>query len=505
MNFELSENCLRLSELFPDISLKHISHILTFADDNFDSAVEQLLNYEIIKDELDKMVEKSNTKDDNSNNQKQNWVLIDKKMEDPSGNIQNNKNKFKKKMKKLNGNDSNMNSNIKIDPTAISANSLDSTMEALKIKELSKKFEIEDEIMSILEIDESNHELVDWYYTENSYNKLSTIYDIMLNFNSEKAIEDQPRNKIETASFDLICSNKVESSDNLVKRSDLIRSGVKYKNVEGTNASGWDELQLLIDDNPELNLPKQFYILAMKWFHGDLGHILHAAILLNECFQNKSKTNKLNNFITGTKYSEISEGNTGAEINRLNKLNKNQLTINRYNSINHANNENTYAEKSLKRLNILENRISRLKNVRDSSNDKVLKSYYSHSISKAKDDIRNHYESVQDNQVMDKIEKAKSTFELDCHNISVKNAIYAIEVSLDYWWNEEMQHRNIMNTKFELTGVCHVKPFIIITGRGLHSAGQIPKIKNASLRFLQQHNYKFDDDGSVITVLGKRR
>lgn len=519
MNCEVSENCLRLLELFPDISLKHITHILKLANDDFDSSVEQLLNYEIIKDELNKLDENSNLYDNNSNVKKQEWVLIDKKIEDQSVNIKNNKIKSKNKKAKSNLNieksfsqtysSSSMTTpatNITSNSTKNSINSLNSAMESLKIEELSKKFEVEDEIMLILEIDESNSELVDWYFTENSYNKLNTIYDIMLNFNPEKTIEDQSRNKIDTVSFELICSDKVEGSENSVKMSDLIRGGANYKNKNSLNSNGWNELQLLIDDNPELNLPKQFYMLAMKWFHGDLGHILHAAILLNECFEKKIKTNKVNNFIKGRKNLIIDDLTNDIEINKfVEESNKNQLSTNRYNNISYNKYENPFAGENLNKIDNLESRITRLKNARDSSNDKILKSYYSHSISKTKSDIKNHYESMQDNQVIDKIAKAKLTFELDCHNISVKNAIYAINVCLNYWWDEEIYQRNIMNTKFEFTRVCHVKPFTIITGRGLHSAGQIPKIKNASLKYLKQHNYKFEENGPLVKVLGKKR
>lgn len=76
---------------------------------------------------------------------------------------------------------------------------------------------------------------------------------------------------------------------------------------------------------------------------------------------------------------------------------------------------------------------------------------------------------------------------------------------IDHWWSDELYHRENNGGKLHLTKANHVGPLKVITGRGIHSAGGIPKVKNAVIRYLDTHKYLYDDNASAFIVKGKKR
>lgn len=541
-NEALSENLLKLSELFPDITLRHIMHILKISNDDFDSSVEQILNYELIKDELEKIDEEENQKNILLKKKPSEWEIIESQKHNAyvkpkgrkkgkQGNDNNNHTKMmsncssrrssvsvsnstklstfgnQKRRTSLTASSDSMMSGLRDNDSNVhtSSNLLASTMESLHIKELAKKLELEDEIMEILEISEKDRDLVDWYVTQNSLKKINIIYDIMLNFSPDETIDNQPRNKIDTVSLDILFPSDQKRTRGVMSMAELIKHGV---GSIPTADSSWDELQSLIDDNPELDLPKKFYLLAMNWYEKDLAKILHAAIVLNNCFQKKPKINKIildinkietqnYNNATGNDVYDI-ESDGFFKVDGAGRIDKTEFVCD-------EDIDTSTTSSNLKSLDSLEWRANKLKSSRDTTNNKLLKSFYSQSISETKSNMRSHHESTQSKELKHKIENAKKSFVIDCHSLSVENALIALKESLAYWWDLEMYYRNVKNTRFEVTSVTHLQPFTIITGRGLHSGGSIPKIKNATIRYLNANGYKFDERISTIKVLGKHK
>lgn len=474
---ELPEALFPLSELFPDVSLKHILHILRISNGNFDSAAEQLLSYDLIKDELDKLDQAEPT--------------------EPAEPEE------------------------RLPPESFS-----DAVEALQVEQWAKRFELQDEIMELLEIDETERELVDWYLSQNSCRKLETVCDIMLNFDSRLPAAQQPRDKLDTASYNVLYLHGVDkssprvgtggdtgsSNDHFLSMSDLLRKSSRGSSTPLENDRSWSELQKVIDDNPELNLPEKFYLVAMKWFHKDLDKILHTAIQLSEYFE-KQPRNIMSADTSSIDFGVLAFGNNSL---------KDEIT--EYRQKQSSNGHGTISTKPMSifengsqpadlpkystyppALEKLQSRAANLKQSRNTTGDKYLKSYYNHSIAETERKIRDLHGISQAQEVNQRVTQAKRTFKIDLHTLTVQNAMQALNSCLNYWWGQEMHLRNLENTKFEFTGLRHVDPFVIVTGRGLHSAGGIPKVKNATVGFLRQNGFKFEENTSIITVLGKRK
>lgn len=466
---ELPEALFPLSELFPDVSLKHILHILKISNGDFDSAAEQLLSYDLIKDELDKFdQEKTEEK--------------------------------------------------------VSPESFSDAVEALQVEQWAKRFELQDEIMELLEIDETERDLVDWYLSQSSCKKLDTACDIMLNFDPRLPASQQPRDKLDSASYNVLCLHGVDKNyiedgaldgsaetgsrnGRALSMSDLLRKSSKGNNAPLADDASWSELQRIIDDNPELNLPENFYLVAMKWFHKDLDKILHTAIQLND-FSTKRRggkpsadPNRINlEFLALNDDSVDCEHNHGGYSNSIIA----QPTRSFEPVRRPAKDQQKYSTYP-PALEKLQWRAADLKQSRNTTGNKYLKSYYSHSIAETERKIRDLHDVSQAQEVDRRVAQAKRTFKIDLHALTVRNALQALNSCLNYWWDQEMHLRNVENTKFDFTGLRHVDPFVIITGRGLHSAGGIPKVKNATVTFLRQNGFKFEENTSIITVLGKRK
>ena len=467
---ELPEALFPLSELFPDVSLKHILHILKISNGDFDSSAEQLLSYDLIKDELEKL-DQAKTEE------------------------------------------------------TVPPESFSDAVEALQVEQWARRFELQDEIMELLEIDETERDLVDWYFSQNSCKKLDTVCDIMLNFDPRLPASQQPRDKLDTASYNVLCfhgvdKNSIEdgaldgsaktgsSNGRVLSMSDLLRKSSRGNSTPLAKNASWSELQKVIDDNPELKLPENFYLVAMKWFHKDLDKILHAAIQLNDFFEKRGRgkpsmdLNRIN-----LEFLAIDEDNVDYEHNQggySHIIIKAQPTRSLEPVRRPAKDQHKYSTYP-PAIEELQWRAADLKQSRNTTGSKYLKSYYSHSIAETERKIRDLHDVSQTQEVDRRVAQAKRTCKIDLHALTAQNAMQALNSCLNYWWDQEMHLRNVENTKFDFTGLRHVDPFVIITGRGLHSAGGIPKVKNATVTFLRRNGFKFEENTSIITVLGKRK
>lgn len=527
---QLSEKLLQLSELFPNIPLIHLSHILKVANQDFDQAVEQSLNYDLIKDDIDSITKQSiETHPSVKTSNSQNWIVLDgvkqkedsilkkneKKKRKGSKNIQTELTELQRQnAKQTDGSQKDL---TKLSHTsipndiAISGQSIQETLDSIKVKNLVEKFEMQDTVLELLEIDEKHRELVEWYLDRNDYNKLRTIYDVMLNFDPQLPPDKQIMHTSTTKSFqDLMNSGDSNSRQSPVLMSELIRNNMKDMHVSESDNKCWNELQHLIEGNPELLLPRKFYMLAMNWFNKDIYKVLNLAIVLNDYFEIKpslkSMQNNENLKLGDIRFSDRTTSNSYDikspdcfEFERNDNKHKIEFGYNE-----DTNDFSSNGSSSIT-LNSLESRARNLKSVRNTTTDKFLKSHYSNCISETKKDIRTYHHTTQLTELKKKIEQAKMSFSIDLHSLSVQNAINALKIVLHYWWDTEMHFRNIENTKLELSNVVHVENFKIVTGRGLHSSGGIPKIKRATIRFLEDNGYKFNENVASVEVYGKRK
>lgn len=502
---ELPQALFPLSELFPDVPIKHILHILKISNNDFDASVEQLLNYDLIQPELERL-DQGDTAEEGGGTKKEHG---DKEPEEC----------FAADRSKLRRSYSDL---AQKGPSA----SFSEAVEKLKVEQWAKRLELQDEIMELLEIEEPQRNLVDWYLTQNSCKKLDTVCDIMLNFDPRLPCSKQSREKLDTASFRRLCFDGVrvegENADDAdrddgqdsgetnpalspprttLSMSGLIRKSTKGRKTLVADGDPWDELQKVIKDNPELKLPERFYMAAMKWFHEDVVKVLHIAIQLNGLFDTRSRHKGFAD-PNDLEFSLLAlDSDDEQNVHENESKNSKPYKPSEVACRPAINGFATYPSS----LQSLQRRTDTLKHSRNTASNKHLKSYYAQSIAETKAKIQDLHDESQLQEVNQIIAQAKKTFRIDFHSFTVQNALYALDACLGYWWGQEMHFRNIENTNFGFTDARHVEPFVIVTGRGLHSAGGIPKIKNATIKYLRQHHFKFDENMSVITVVGKRK
>ncbi|KAG7847808.1 hypothetical protein KL941_001987 [Ogataea angusta] len=102
------------------------------------------------------------------------------------------------------------------------------------------------------------------------------------------------------------------------------------------------------------------------------------------------------------------------------------------------------------------------------------------------------------------IDGALKTNKLDLHGLLVSEAQHCVQQVLKSWWSFEMEQRIIEGTNLRGKKVIYVGYLDIITGRGFHSSGGVPKLRNLVHQILNSENYLFDDIVLGFKVMGKK-
>ncbi|CCD27399.1 Cue2p NDAI_0K02080 [Naumovozyma dairenensis CBS 421] len=100
------------------------------------------------------------------------------------------------------------------------------------------------------------------------------------------------------------------------------------------------------------------------------------------------------------------------------------------------------------------------------------------------------------------------TYTLDFHGFQSSDAINILKLGLNKWWSKELLEREINSKKYSITKsnkVIYLKPLTLITGRGLHSVGGVPRIKIQVKKYLNQNNFVYWEEPSFFIVEGKRQ
>mgnify|MGYP003362060976 FL=1 len=96
------------------------------------------------------------------------------------------------------------------------------------------------------------------------------------------------------------------------------------------------------------------------------------------------------------------------------------------------------------------------------------------------------------------------TFRLDFHGLLPQQAANILKKALTIWWNEEIHKREFNCKRMNLVNVCCIQPLIIITGRGIHSAGGISKVRIQVKKALASSPFVYDEGASFFTIYGKK-
>ncbi|KAL6947152.1 hypothetical protein ACO0QE_002024 [Hanseniaspora vineae] len=111
----------------------------------------------------------------------------------------------------------------------------------------------------------------------------------------------------------------------------------------------------------------------------------------------------------------------------------------------------------------------------------------------------NYQKSVQ---YMDRIFQ---DYRADFHGFRPEEATRVSSILLSTWWNEEVLGREMNNVKKEHSKVFCVSPYVIVTGRGIHSVGGVSKVRKAVKKLLDNQNYVYNEEASYFEVIGKKR
>ncbi|KAG2734336.1 hypothetical protein G9P44_002342 [Scheffersomyces stipitis] len=93
---------------------------------------------------------------------------------------------------------------------------------------------------------------------------------------------------------------------------------------------------------------------------------------------------------------------------------------------------------------------------------------------------------------------------IDLHNLRLATAMEHTKRALRAWWDHEMELRTVDGRmdKFGSRAAC-VAPFVVITGRGIHSAGGVAVIRRGVKNFLDSAGYLYDEHTGRFEVTGK--
>ncbi|KAI3404165.2 hypothetical protein KGF56_003065 [Candida oxycetoniae] len=95
---------------------------------------------------------------------------------------------------------------------------------------------------------------------------------------------------------------------------------------------------------------------------------------------------------------------------------------------------------------------------------------------------------------------------LDLHNFKLVEAIQTTKLVLNHWWNQETKQR-IEEGRLQNYGnlALFVNHMSIITGRGIHSVGNVSPIKKYVKEYLTKQSFIFDEYAGKFDVKGKRK
>ncbi|KAM9908482.1 hypothetical protein OXX79_000330 [Metschnikowia pulcherrima] len=94
---------------------------------------------------------------------------------------------------------------------------------------------------------------------------------------------------------------------------------------------------------------------------------------------------------------------------------------------------------------------------------------------------------------------------LDLHGYTVAQATAATKEAVSAWWAEEKESRTIEGHMERYGSRAEfVDPLQIITGRGIHSAGGSPRIRQSVIRLLNSEGYLFNEEVGRVDVFGRR-
>lgn len=257
------------------------------------------------------------------------------------------------------------------------------------------------------------------------------------------------------------------------------------------------ELAVIKNSNKSLyKIPNEFYISLLEYFEFDISKVI------NICFkilQDKKTLKELQKYDKELLFSNLEknfkvdliDSNDNGNENDGDDVKEFEYTKTK---------ESSFKIDDKKTVEKLFKEAKRLRNESDS----IASVYYTDEAKKVFNLAKEKFEKNQINK-MQKIEnEGIRTSVIDLHELTVSQARSLCEKFVNDWWNEELRERELNGNSSKISKTIYLQPITIATGRGLHSAGGIPKIRIAIAKYLDSAGYRYTETGSTIIVSGKR-
>ncbi|OUM53519.1 hypothetical protein BVG19_g2811 [[Candida] boidinii] len=536
-----------LIEIFPNIPIDAVIETLTTACGDESAAFDLLLNYDLIKI-LDETQISSNTgynKGGIDTADEKDWEWYKKEKKQPS--FSSSKNiKSKKSIYSTEKSDFKCKDNINSDK--------ETDEDSLNTK-MSLKFMSDiDELMNQLDIDFIDIEELTYIYCKNNKNLTETLVDIIENKRFLKLKQDSPKilspkldnnnisnnnlqtqNQTKTRKTSNSSSNsKVQgayttikpmynrdnntTSNDISKIRELLKdtenvddkrqqsttfaevlkskdSKINKENLNRLNEAK-RELTVIKNSNKSLyKIPNEFYISLLEYFEFDISKVI------NICFkilQDKKTLKELQKYNKELLFSNLEKKFEVDLIGSNDNVNEDDGDDGEFEYT--KTKESSFKIDDKKTVEKLFKEAKRLRNESDS----IASVYYTDEAKKVFNLAKEKFEKNQINK-MQKIEnEGIRTNVIDLHELTVSQARSLCEKFVNDWWNEELRERELNGNSSKISKTIYLQPITIATGRGLHSAGGIPKIRIAIAKYLDSAGYRYTETGSTIIVSGKR-
>lgn len=292
------------------------------------------------------------------------------------------------------------------------------------------------------------------YYHKNGGNIVQALVDIIYNLrNEEKRAKEQLKPK---ATNNIPYGGRVQNNSSSSKpvykgRRKRRNSETNQEYVYNENSPEVSELASLIYDDPHLvNINWEFNQEALVFFKGNVTNVIALDLFIvehngvKETYQNESKTISINN------------------------NNNNRITT-------------PIKPPSFKFTQVLPKPTST-----------VLRS------PSIEDDLTSQQIALQRVQ----LRKCREINKLDLHGFHVKNARDTTAKALRDWWQDELKAREASGRAAHGAKAREVEPFIVVTGKGLHSEGGVSKIRASIKKWMKNSEFYALEEEARFVVIG---
>ncbi|QPG72981.1 hypothetical protein FOA43_000285 [Brettanomyces nanus] len=484
-DLELRSKLLQLSEMFPDIPLGYINETLVLNKGDAARTTDELLNYKVTETEKTVQAKNYGVPSDTDN--------------ESDHSVSNNNEIY------------------------------DDKMSVKELKEWIRRIDFVEEVLDLLKLEAKYKPWVEYYSEQHNYKLLDTVSKMIENFDPDLPPEKQQTisyrtlatvSKMQDHSDDQNSSripvDQVElSPDPIIQKQSAAHLLAKvkattYSKIQGgytvirpsakqqkneivaksvkvdMGSESMKELIAIRESNVVLlRLPMSFYVNGMRFFENSVEAVIYVASVVAPLAPFAPETP-----IPDKLYSkEIMATAAPKQPPKSDCCWSNRHPV--------------ISERGPSFDNLLSS-AKRMQSKAAMCNDKKIKPIYASTASEKYREAFNSLQSGQAREIRAKVEQSKQTNQIDLHGLLVDSALQCCKEAVSSWWQDEINARVIHGDSLRPEKAVHVEYFRVVTGRGMHSAGGVPRIKHSVRKYLTRSHYIFEEESSALIVRGKR-